>query len=496
MIPIAAPHSGPPFFPIPMRPRSPFYPLSLPGILLLGFVLVALPPVLALLDAYFSLNRISVRSESAIVRATEITRDSRALSEHLTALERLARQQLVLGGAAGIAAYDLRRESFVASIERLSKHMQTLDIGKQLLRLRTREADVRQILGHPDPKRPQASEIAQGFVELDALAADVVHEADARIERDIDSLREEAALALAQLLRMLWILVPSVLLLSIVLTVLIRQPFRQIERAMRGLGEGRFDHPVRISGPGDMVRLGERLDWLRTRLQALDAQRTRLLHHISHELKTPLTALQEGTALLQDKLIGPLTPGQQEVLAILAANCQRLRRLIENLLDYSGLRSSPVHMQLETLRPLELLAEVAADHKLAASARVIHFEIESDDQPLRADRDKLRVIVDNLVSNAIKYAPTGSCICLRARAERRRMLIEVADTGPGIPPELAPGLFEAFVQGPPPEGSAVKGSGLGLSIVRELVALHGGSVELLPNQPCGTLARVSLPTSG
>lgn len=479
-----------------MRLTAPSYPLSLPGILLLGFVLVALLPVLALLDAYFSLNRISLRSETAIVRATEITRDSRALADHLIALERLARQQLVLGDAAGLAAYDLRREAFAATTERLAKHAEILGIENALSGLKEGETRVREVLGHPESTQRQNTLVEHSFLALDQVASGIVKDADARIELDIAALQQEAATARAQLLRLLWILVPISLILAIALTALIRHPFRQIERAMHRLGEGRFDTPVRVSGPSDMVSLGKRLDWLRIRLQALDAQKTRLLHHVSHELKTPLTALQEGTALLQDKLIGPLTAGQQEVVAILASNCQRLRRLIENLLDYSGLRAAPAHMRRESLMPGEVLAQVAADHKLAAAARAVRIELTSDGQPLVADRDKLRVIVDNLVSNAIKYAPADSCVTLHARAVRQQILIEVRDTGPGVPAELAAHLFDAFVQGPAPEGSAVKGSGLGLSIVRELVALHGGNVELLPNTPQGTLARVSLPANG
>lgn len=483
-----------------MRLRAPSYPLSLPGILLLGFVLVALPPVLALLDAYFSLNRISLRSETAILRATEITRDSRALADHLTALERLARQQLVLGDPAGLTAYDLRREAFRATSARLAKHAEILGIQTALGALHEEETRIRQTLdgspaGNADTARRTAL-VEQGFSRLDATATGVVRDADSRIELDINALQQEAAAARSQLLRLLLTLVPASLLLAVLLTVLIRHPFRQIERAMRGMGEGRLDAPVHVTGPSDMVQLGERLDWLRNRLQALDAQKTRLLHQVSHELKTPLTALQEGTALLQDKLIGPLTPGQQEVVAILASNCQRLRRLIENLLDYSGLRSAPVHMRRESLQAGEVLAQVAADHKLAAAARGVQLDIRSENAELLADRDKLRVIVDNLVSNAIKYAPPGSTIRLVSRCQRQQVLIEVADEGPGVPAELGSRIFDAFVQGPPPEGSAVKGSGLGLSIVRELVTLHGGSIELLPNAPRGTLARVSLPANG
>lgn len=479
-----------------MRFNAPNYPISLPGILLLGFVLVALPPLVVLGDTYLSFNRLTLRSESAIVRATEITRDSRALADHLTALERLARQQLVLGDEAGLKAYDLRREAFLTTLSRIGKHAAALGIETDLASVRDGEASVREVLDAPGPARRKTPQIEHGFAQLDSKAASIVRDADTRIERDIATLQEEALASRQQMLHLLRILVPGILVLALTLTFLIRLPFRQLEKAMHRLGEGHFDETVRVGGPSDMVSLGRRLDWLRTRLQALDAQKTRLLHHVSHELKTPLTALQEGTALLQDKLIGPLTPGQQEVVGILASNCQRLRRLIENLLDYSGLRAGPAHMRRESLPAGEVLELVAADHKLAASARNIKLELSAERCLLLADRDKIRVIVDNLLSNAIKYAPADSTITLTCRVQRDKVLIEVADAGPGVPPDLARSLFEPFVQGPAPQGSAVKGSGLGLSIVRELVALHGGSVELLPNKPAGTLARVTLPANG
>ncbi|MDQ7990342.1 MAG: HAMP domain-containing sensor histidine kinase [Candidatus Dactylopiibacterium sp.] len=479
-----------------MRLSSPSYPLSLPALLLLGFALVAAPPVLALLDAYFSLNRISHRSETAILRATEITRDSRALSEHLTALERLARQQLVLGDVAGLVAYDLRRQAFLDTTARLGEHAASLDIQPELNRLAAGESAIQTRLREAAPREASPA-IGGEFASLGDAATRIVGQADRRIEQDIAALQREAATARAQLLHLLWILVPGSLVLAVLLTVLIRQPFRQLEDAMRGLGEGRFDTPLRVSGPSDMVRLGQRLDWLRTRLRALDAQKTRLLHHVSHELKTPLTALTEGIALLQDKIAGPLTADQREVVSILASNCQRLRRLIENLLDYSGLRAGPAPMRREPVAPAELLARVAADHKLAASARGLLLQIVPPPEGARvlADRDKIRVIIDNFLSNAIKYAPAGSTITLAARMRHGHAEFEVGDNGPGIAPELVPELFDAFVQGPAPADGAVKGSGLGLSIARELAHLHGGRVDLLPNPPRGTLARLSLPAS-
>lgn len=469
------------------------YPLSLPKLLLAGFVLVALPPVLALLGAYFSLDQLSRRSEIAISRATAITRDSRALSEHLNALERLARQQLVLNDPPGLAAYASRRTRFIDTGERLAQHADILNISAELEALRAGEEAIWLRLQQADLKQTQSPALVAAFNAMNASAAGLVGLADARIEADIEALQVEASAARRQLLQRLWVLIPISLLFALGITALIRRPFRQLEAAMRRLGEGSFDDPIKVSGPRDMALLGQRLDWLRTRLQALDAQKTRLLQHVSHELKTPLTALHEGTALLLDKVTGPLNSEQFEVAQILASNCQRLRKLIENLLDYSSLRFAPADLRRETVELGGVVEQVIADQKLAANARGIDITHDCANLSLPADREKLRVILDNLLSNALKYAPTHSRVHIAAHAEGGWASIEVCDSGPGIPADQAPAMLEAFVQGPAPEGSPVKGSGLGLSIVRELVSAHGGEIALLPNSPHGTRARIRLP---
>lgn len=469
------------------------YPVSLPKLLLLGFALVALPPVLALLAAYFSLDQLSRRSEEAISRATAITRDSRGLSEHLNALERLARQQLVLNDARGLTAYSRRRTEFNDMAERLTQHADILNIQPDLDRLRSSEEGVWQRLQQPGLTQVESPALIKAFSSMDETAASIVSQADARIEADISALQIEAAAARRQLLQRLWILIPISLLLALAITALIRRPFRQLEAAMRKLGEGHFNEPIQIRGPHDMVLLGQRLDWLRTRLLALDAQKTRLLHHVSHELKTPLTALHEGTALLLDKVTGPLNAEQSEITRILVSNCQRLRKLIENLLDYSGLRFAPANLRREPLELAPLVDQVIAEQRLAAAARNIDIDNHCAGLQLSADREKLRVILDNLLSNALKFSPPNARVQLEAHAAHGWINIEVCDNGPGIPANLAPSMFEAFVQGPAPAGSPVKGSGLGLSIVRELVNAHGGEVSLQANSPHGTRACIRLP---
>jgi len=172
----------------------------------------------------------------------------------------------------------------------------------------------------------------------------------------------------------------------------------------------------------------------------------------------------------------------------------RLRRLIENLLDYSGLRNRPAPLNRTKLKLDELVQQIIADQKLAAAARGISVTSPASSLTLYADRDKLAVVLDNLVSNALKFSPAGGRVEILAQAEDKHVMIQVCDNGPGIAAAVAADMFEPFVQGPPPEGNPVRGSGLGLSIVRELVTAHGGTVELRPNTPSGTCACVRLPS--
>lgn len=471
------------------------YPISFPQLLLVGFLFVLIPPVATLVDAYFSLNQLSRKAETAITRATVITRDSRLLDEHVTALERLARQQTILNDPQGQAAYANRRALFIQTSHQLQQESGLAGIDKPLETMRETEKRIWKILQRPQLTPSQNTELDEPFVEMNRIAEQVVQQIDRRIEADTQTLRQQSADTRQRMLQRLWMLVPISLILSIGITVLIRFPFLQIEQALRQLGEGHFKTPIKISGPKDMVVLGSRLDWLRNRLEELDQQKTKLLHQVSHELKTPLTALQEGTSLLADGIPGPLTADQQEVLQILRSNCQRLRKLIENLLDYSGLRSRPASLSLQKLRLREIVEQVIGDQKLSAGSRNISINNEITDTMLLADRDKLTVVLDNLLSNALKFSREGQHIEISASQHSEEVTIKVCDEGAGIPPGKEQEMFEPFVQGPPPIGSPVRGSGLGLSIARELIQAHGGSIKLCPNTPCGTCAIIQMPAT-
>ena len=215
-------------------------------------------------------------------------------------------------------------------------------------------------------------------------------------------------------------LIPVALFLVSGATILILKPIRQVEAALKRLGEGDFHYPVSVSGPKDLEDLGRQIDWVRLRLIELEDQKTRFLHQVSHELKTPLSAIREGAELMADGSVGPLSQPQVEVARILRENTLRLQRLIEDLLNYHTVQfqRSGVHLRRVELAPV--IRRVAEAHQLPMQAKDIKLKISCPAIALEADENKLEIILDNLVSNAVKFSPPFGEILVTARVRGRR----------------------------------------------------------------------------
>jgi two-component system sensor histidine kinase GlrK len=289
------------------------------------------------------------------------------------------------------------------------------------------------------------------------------------------------------------LLAPLTLIAILALTLSIGRPLRAIDRAIGELGRGTFSRSIAVPGPRELERLGAQLEWLRLRLLDLAQERNRFLRHMSHELKTPLANIREGAELLMDGAVGPLDNSQREVVAILRDNGIKLHRLIENLLSFSAWQKESVGLDLSEFRLRPLVKQVLESQQLTVVSQRVRLEVKVDDLMLRADRGKVRLIIENLLSNAIKYSPKGGTVYLQAAKQDTQLVIDVADTGAGIPPEERARVFEAFYTGRPPAGVQVKGTGIGLSVVLEFVNAHGGTIEIVDGEYPGAHFRIRMP---
>jgi two-component system sensor histidine kinase GlrK len=288
-------------------------------------------------------------------------------------------------------------------------------------------------------------------------------------------------------------LVPVAFILSMLFAVLITRPIKQVDRAIRYLGDGNFSEIPVVRGPRDLEQLGERLNWLRDRLLELEREKTKFLQHVSHELKTPLTAIRESAELMNEQVVGDLNNQQREIVEILRDNSIQLQKLIEDLLNFSILRSRASGMSYNRVEMKKVIEDVLDDHKVALMSRNVNLQKSLKPVNVEGDREKLRILVDNLVSNAIKYSPDDSPLWVKLYEMNKRAFIEVTDSGPGIPDTERDRVFEAFYQGKPAEKGHISGTGLGLSIAREYAHAHGGDISVVKSREAGACLQVVLP---
>lgn len=471
-----------------------YYPRSFLKFILLGFLLVSLPLLYALVELIVSLDRLGTQSQQAVLQAAQAGRASRQLYEQATTLERLVRQQLILDDPQLIDDYGRLRQDFRQTSQQLMQLPLDRAQVAQLEKLAENESALFSLLKTPQRPAGSAKTLADGYAAMAEDAQAMLSATNRLTEREIEHLQQTAAegsktwgyLALAAGL--------IAMLLAITFAVLIARPIRQLDQAIRQMGSADFTHAIEVDGPQDMRYLGQRLEWLRSRLHELEEQQNRFLRHVSHELKTPLTAVREGAELLRDRVGGELSPEQREIVRIVRENTLSLQKLIEDLLNYHQTRS----IEPQTLGPVALVdvvRRVVREHKLAAFARLVTVEAKLAPSMIVGDGEKIRAIVDNLLSNAIKYSPRSGTITMELRPEGDQAVLDVVDNGPGISAADRPHIFESFYQGKTAPGGRIKGSGLGLAIAREYTLAHGGHIELIdrPDGRRGAHFRLSLP---
>lgn len=468
-------------------------PRSTVRLTLYGFAVVALPLLLALVYSAIYVDRLVKQAQTAVYDAAQTIQVSRLMAEQVTTMERHARQSLVLDDQALLDAYAQTHEEFQTNGERMLEFAADAPFRTVVLSLLQRAQTLYLQIAEGQGETPTQEEVAARFAELHETVETIQLGANRYIDQQVQVMQQRAAEAQTLLAWFAVASVPLTLLSTGLFTVLIARPLNQMDRVIRQLGDARFDKPIAVSGPQDLQALGERLDWLRRRLQELEDQKSRFLRHMSHELKTPLTAIRESSELLSEGVVGELNAEQQEIAQILHASSGRLQSLIEDLLDFAMLQYGRPRLRLREFEVRPLIEEIVRSHRPAMRAKNISLRGRADATTVTGDREKLRTVVDNLLSNAIKFTPRAGRIYLRLRASAEQVEIEVADSGPGIPPEEADRVFDAFFQGQKQPVGYVKGSGLGLSIAREYVEAHQGKIELLADTDWGAHFKVTLP---
>lgn len=461
--------------------------------MLLGLALIAAPLLVAILDAGLQIRRLADASQSLVLEGVQAARLSQDLFAQINALERAARLYQVVGDARYLELYDENDASLDRARVQLSAYLRAPPALETLGELGTLQEAVARDISSAPPGSVAFGTILPRIDRMSELASTIAVRANAQIDAELGELQAQTARARKRLFWQSALLVPLTIVAILALTLSIGRPVRQIDRAISELGRGDFSNAIAVSGPADLERLGHQLEWLRQRLLELAQERSRFLRHMSHELKTPLANIREGTELLMDGAVGELDSNQREVAAILRDNGIRLQRLIENLLSFSAWQSQSAGLEVSEFRIRPLIKQVLENQQLTLLSQRVRLDVQVEDLTLQADRGKLRLILENLLSNAIKYSPKGGTIHIHARSTGSGFTLDVADTGPGITATDRVRIFEAFYTGRAPEGGHVKGTGIGLSVVQEFVVAHGGTIEIVDGLFPGAHFRIRMP---
>jgi len=463
------------------------YPRSFLRLILLGWLLTALPLLVAIAFVSVSLTHLSTRSEAAMRQTGEATRLGWGLDEDLLQMDRILRQHQALRDPSLLDDYALARNAWRKNAEAFTQVPLLASLADRVNALLAREAaGYRQLTTH----HGGTQDLHAVLKDISRHTVGIIGEVGQLTEAERMSFRAEAETLQQQLLIALSLALLLAALLFWFGRRILAQLLQGVGHAVSALGNNRLEQSIRLAGPDDLRWIGQRLDWLRRRMLALQDERTRTLRHISHELKTPLAALREGASQLAEGIAGPLSPQQEKIAGIMQSNALRLQGLIDGLLklqkaEHVRERIAPVPLRLDAM-----IQQILATHQLAARDKQLRITGTLAPLTVAGGHEEVTTIIDNLLSNAIKFSPPHGTVRLTLTRDNQSAVLDVIDAGPGVPAADRTMIFAPFYRGPGTKN--VAGVGLGLAIAREFALAHHGSLDLIASDE-GTHFRATLP---
>jgi two-component system, NtrC family, sensor histidine kinase GlrK len=360
-----------------------------------------------------------------------------------------------------------------------------------------------------DREWPRGEQLFTALDRIDDLTLALRAGAEEVIDANQSTVSAQAAASAragARAARVSWIAafgaVGLAILICVILYLSISGPLQRLTRGTREIAEGRFDHRLPEGGGDELAALAQDFNRMAARLDELEDMKRDFVSHVSHELKGPLAAIHETILVLLEEIPGPLNGKQLQLLTLSHQSATRLSGMISNLLEISRMESGALSLERSATDPLALTRDVAEE--LSPLARERGIEVEIIDHwsgnapgPFHADADRLREVISNLTGNALKFAPREGSVTIEVECVRDdpepALRLTVEDDGPGIPEEHREGVFEKFYQVRRGVRIHGQGVGLGLSICRNIVDAHGGSIRVDEGSLGGARFIVTLP---
>lgn len=288
------------------------------------------------------------------------------------------------------------------------------------------------------------------------------------------------------------VLFAVLILFSFLIARWISKPIGQMTSAIQKMAHGDFSEKVKISGANEIVEMGRTFNRMSEKLDNVENQRREFISNASHELKTPLSSIK---ILAESLLYQENVPEEmyKEFLADINAQIDRLNSLLTDLLTLAQTENPAMVMRMTWENVDEIIAECIHSLQPLAQERQIKINHIWNGIFMRCDRLKMSTALINLISNGIKYTPAEGSVTIEVEEQSGFVIITVADTGVGIPPEEQAHVFERFYRVDRARARDTGGTGLGLAIVQQVVRLHGGEIMLKSSEKSGSTFVITLP---
>ena len=261
---------------------------------------------------------------------------------------------------------------------------------------------------------------------------------------------------------------------SIALSTRLSRPIGRLAQASDRIASGRYAERVPVSSDDEIGQLADSFNTMAASLEATERRRLQLVGDVAHELRTPLATLDGYLEGLEDGLIKPTEPTWR----LLRGETARLTRIVNDLQDLWRAEAKQLVLKIEPVDVGALVSAATERHIAPAAERGITLRTEVDplNPTVRADRDRLVQVLDNLLSNAVRYTADETEVTVRVRDSADTVTLSVADQGPGLTDEQRERVFERFYRADPSRSRALGGSGIGLAIAKAIVELMGGRI--------------------
>lgn len=430
-------------------------------LLLVAFLLIAGLLVATSVRALYTLGGVAAHSRQASRQAVDMTEHVQRLQERTAAMERAARQFLVLDDPIFRTRYQEAAAQAQISLDAVAADMPAAS-AEVVAAWKDNRAALSQVLQQPAAQRSAAAaDVQRVLARLPALNQQLSDLGDSQISSHNDVLLEELDQQRAMLTWQVIGAIVLAVLLACVFGLWLSMPLAQLEESIDRLGSGRFDTPVAIQGPADLRRVGQKLDWLQQRLAKVQADKIRFVENVARRLRT-----SDGGG------------GRHQVADVLKYH--------EAVLEAQQVHRLPVDVAV-------LLNKIVDDHRALCEARDVRVQVSGEAGKVGLDLTKTEFVLGSLLSNAVRFSPPAGVVqFVLSQIEGRGLQIDCIDQGPGVAAEDAPYIFDPFHSARSTAAGSRAGMPVSLAISREYIEAQHGEILLLQSA-AGAHFRITLP---